>query len=204
MDFMGSYKGKPYRDDRWSAGSQAIPGRVFCAYYDLGGEGIAYHDHDAVNQGSGGLNPLDGTYLNEFRKDEGVDTSYVKFRDSIDNNGFNVVEPEKDMLYVGWTEPDEWVRYTVSIAAAGEYSVSLMFTSHAGGRISLAIDAGNPVCFDVPSTFDERDPLEWRQWHHWNKTELGVLALPQGTHVLTLQTVEKGNMNYAYLEFTPR
>src|SRR5690349_2066578 len=44
-----------------------IPGRVLCAYYDVDGEGVAYHDSDPQNHGSGELNPADGTYLNEFR-----------------------------------------------------------------------------------------------------------------------------------------
>lgn len=36
----------PYRDSRYLGGPQEIPGKVECAYYDLGGEGIAYHDFD--------------------------------------------------------------------------------------------------------------------------------------------------------------
>ena len=36
------------------------PGRVDCAYYDRGGEGVAYHDVDAKNNGSGVLNPATG------------------------------------------------------------------------------------------------------------------------------------------------
>jgi hypothetical protein len=54
------------------------------AYYDLGEEGIAYHDFDSKNNGSGTLNPADGSYQNEFRIQEGVDISYTKFHDSID------------------------------------------------------------------------------------------------------------------------
>jgi hypothetical protein len=46
---------------------QNIPGRVLCAYYDQGGEGVSYHDTDLQTHGSGELNPADGTYLNEFR-----------------------------------------------------------------------------------------------------------------------------------------
>src|ERR1039458_4900191 len=53
-------------------GPQKIPGKVLCAYYDLGGEGVAYHDSDPKNHGSGELNPADCTYLNEFRIHEGV------------------------------------------------------------------------------------------------------------------------------------
>src|SRR5580658_7751814 len=78
QSFLSQYKGVPYHDGRYQAGPQKIPGRVLCAYYDLGGEGVAYHDTDLKNQGSGGLNPADGTYLDEFRMHEGVDTSYTK------------------------------------------------------------------------------------------------------------------------------
>lgn len=78
--FLSQYKGLPYHDARYQSGPQKIPVRVLCAYYDLGGEGVAYHDSDAQNRGSGSLNPDDGTYLNEFRSHEGVDTSYTKFQ----------------------------------------------------------------------------------------------------------------------------
>jgi hypothetical protein len=40
-----------------AGGAQKIPGRLLCAYYDLGGEGVAYHDSDPQNHGSGELNP---------------------------------------------------------------------------------------------------------------------------------------------------
>ena len=61
--FLNQHKGLPYHDSRYSGGPQKIPGQVLCAYYDLGGEGIAYHDSDPQNHGSGELNPADGTYL---------------------------------------------------------------------------------------------------------------------------------------------
>src|SRR5216683_2831076 len=98
--FLSQYKGLPYRDTRYLDGPQKIPGRVLCAYYDLGGEGVAYHDTDPQNRGSGALNPADGTYLNEFRIHEGVDTSYTKFQrkpDPIDDNPFNKVVPPAEL-----------------------------------------------------------------------------------------------------------
>jgi len=67
QSFLSQYKGLPYHDSRYQAGPQKIPGQVLCAYYDLGGEGVAYHDSNPQNQGSRELNPADGTYLNEFR-----------------------------------------------------------------------------------------------------------------------------------------
>jgi hypothetical protein len=82
-----------------------VPGRVMCAYYDVGGEGVAYHDSDAKNHGSGTLNPAGGTYLNQFRMNEGVDTSYAKFHDQIDNHPYNLVLPPENLFCVGWVEP---------------------------------------------------------------------------------------------------
>jgi len=109
-DFLKQYKGTPFHDSRYPGGPQEIPSIVHCAYYDFGGEGVAYHDTDAVNHGSGELNPSDGSYLHEFRKTEGVDTSFTKFGtqpDATDDNPFDKVAPPADLLYVGWTEPGE-------------------------------------------------------------------------------------------------
>jgi hypothetical protein len=39
-----------------TATGQVIPGRLECAFYDLGGEGVAYHDTEPVNTLSGVLN----------------------------------------------------------------------------------------------------------------------------------------------------
>src|ERR1700744_3541794 len=99
------YMGKPFKDSL-HPDIQAIPGRLQCALYDLGGEAVAYHDIDSINQGSGKLNPADGTYINEFRMKEGVNISFTKYREPpIDNNAYNLVMPPKDQLYVGWTSP---------------------------------------------------------------------------------------------------
>jgi hypothetical protein len=46
------YKGKPFKDKFYKLGAQTIPGRVELAYYDLGGEGIAYHDKTPENEGA--------------------------------------------------------------------------------------------------------------------------------------------------------
>ena len=198
-----NYKGTPYHDDRYQGGAQKIPGRVNCAYYDLGGEGVAYHDTDAKNNGSGALNPANGTYLNQFRMDEGVDTSYTKFHDEIDNNPYDVVQPPENMLYVGWTEPGEWFKITVEVARAGLYSADLLYTSNRGGTISLDVDGrsgSGPLT--IHSTFNAADPIAWRQWHHWNIAKgIVKLRLPKGKSVLTVHILSGGNMNLAYFDF---
>ncbi|HWO28715.1 MAG TPA: hypothetical protein VNO32_07940, partial [Candidatus Acidoferrum sp.] len=78
-----NYKGTLFQDPTHTTGPQTIPGRLEAALYDLGGEGIAYHDVDPVNHGSGELNhkpehceesvPI---AICRFRENEGVDLSY--------------------------------------------------------------------------------------------------------------------------------
>jgi hypothetical protein len=200
---LKNYRGTPYRDARYQSGTQKIPGRVECAYYDRGGEGVAYHDADAKNNGSGGLNPADGTYLNQFRMDEGVDISYTKFHDQIDNSPYNLAVPLENQLYVGWTEPGEWFNLTVQVARAGVYTADLLYTSNRGGTISLDVngkDATGPVA--ITSTFNTADATAWRQWHHWNvASALMKVKLPAGKSVLTVHILTEGNMNLAYFDF---
>jgi hypothetical protein len=176
---------------------------VQCAYYDLGGEGIAYHDADAKNNGSGTLNPADGTYLNEFRMNEGVDISYTKFHDQIDDSPFDLVKPPENQLYVGWTEPGEWFNIAVQVAHSGVYNVDLLYTSNRGGTISLDVngkDATGPLT--IASTFNAADPIASRQWHHWNiAPELLRVRLSTGKNVLTVHILTGGNMNLAYFDF---
>lgn len=198
------YRGQPYHDSVYRDGPQKIPGRVMCAYYDIGGEGVAYHDSDATNKGSGTLNPADGSYLNEFRMHEGVDTSYTKYHDAIDDNPFELIHPPKDLLYVGWTDPGEWFNMTVNVKEAGRYNIGLLYTSKNGGAIALDLN-GNRVngLIKLESTYNVLDPIGWRQWHHWNYAkDVAAVELPKGINVLTLHIVLEGNMNLAYLDFT--
>jgi hypothetical protein len=164
---------------------------------------VAYHDSDAKNNGSGVLNPADGTYLNEFRISEGVDTSYTKFHDQIDNNPYDLVQPPENLLYVGWTEPGEWFNITVQVAEAGTYRADLLYTSNRGGTISLDVNGvpgTGPLI--IVSTFNASDPLAWRQWHHWNLAPAILkLHLPVGKNVLTVHILTGGQMNLATFEF---
>lgn len=197
------YRGTPYKDSQHPGGPQKIPGKVYCAYYDAGGEGVAFHDSTPNNLGSGTLNPTNGTYLNEFRMKEGVDTSYTKFYDSIDNSPYDRVQPPEKMLYVGWTEPGEWFNLTVDVAETGVYTFDLLYTSHQGGSIAVDLN-GQKTCgpLNLISTYDDSEPLQWRQWHHWNlMTNVASVRLPKGVSVLTVRIISEGNMNLACLDF---
>ena len=185
--------------------NQQIPGRIECEYYDTGGEGIAYHDADSINNGSGKLNPANGNPLHEFRMKEGVDISYTK-TNGIDNNPYNKVVPDSNRLYVGWTLPGEWINYTVRVTKTAVYRLGVMYTANGDGIISFDLD-GKPVApqLKISSTYNGQDTVAWRQWHHWNKTDsLMSIKIRKGIHKLTLHIVDHGQMNFDYLEFTGR
>ncbi len=204
-EFLAHYKGTPYEDSQFHGAPQTIPGKVYCAYYDRGGESVAYHDSDAKNNGSGALNPADGSYLNEFRMGEAVDTSYTKFgRDTkIDDTEYDKVQPPANMFYVGWTAPGEWFNITVNVEKAGWYSADLLYTSNRGGTIGLDLN-GEPAAgpLTIESTYDAKDPVAWRQWHHWNLVPaIARVKLARGKNVLTVHILTKGQMNLAYFDF---
>jgi hypothetical protein len=121
----------------------------------------------------------------------------------IDNSPFNLVDPEPDQLYVGWTEPGEWVKYTVDVKVTGKYKLGLMYTANQHGQISLSlndVDATGPI--DVPATFVAEDTIAWRQWHHWNYlNKMPAIELSKGLQTITLHTLAVGQMNFEHLDF---
>jgi hypothetical protein len=195
--FAQNYQGKPYNNK-----TQSVPGKIQCELYDLGGEGISYHDKDSINNGSGKLNPANGTFLNEFRMKEGVDISFTK-PSPVDLHQYNKVQPVLNELYVGWTEPGEWINYTIKVKKTGQYTLALMYTASGDGKISFEVD-GKKITDDllIPSTRSDEETIQWRQWHHWNRIDpMATVALKKGTHILTIRTIDHGNMNYDYVDF---
>ena len=193
--------GEPFHDTVYHGGRQRIPGPVFCAYYDAGGEGVAYHDSEEENQGSGKLNPIDGSYLNEFRRREGIDISYTKQLNDLDSP-CNKVVPPLGLLYVGWNSPSEWFNLTVEVDEAGEYTADVLYTAQRDAGISVSVGGGTPVPVAIASTFDPAETISWRQWHHWNVARDALtLTLPKGISVLTIRIESGGNLNLATLAF---
>jgi hypothetical protein len=191
------YKGKPFKDQFHKSGPQQIPGVLQAALYDLGGEGVAYHDTTPVNEGArlnhtaNHCRPGVPEYICYFRENEGVDISYTK--DFADFNHPNLVDPPRNQLYIGWEEDGEWTNYTVKVRAAGTYKI-----------VALYGNAANPLQFDVDGVHAAgcKLPVATGSMHKWNKAEIGQIAFSRaGRHLLTLH-YNKGN-NLATFEFVP-
>ncbi len=192
------YQGKPFKDAVHQSGPPNIPGIVQCALYDLGGEGVACHDTDAVNNGSGKLNLETGhqrahasAYVWHFRKDEPVDLSFVK--DWADLNHTNQVAPPINHFYVGWTEDGEWCNYTVNVLRPGAYRIKCLYAFQPSA-VSFGLN-GRPAAAC-------RLPTATPGYHHWNLATIGTIHFPEaGLQLLTFR-YGKGN-NFAYFEFEP-
>jgi beta-glucanase (GH16 family) len=92
----------------------AVPGTVETEDYDLGGQGVAYNDANANNNGGA------------YRPAEGVDLE----RTADAGSGLNV----------GWTVPGEWIEYTVDVTA-GTYDIEVRVASAAaGGTLHIEFD----------------------------------------------------------------
>ncbi len=189
------YKGKPYTDSLYKRGAQSIPGRVELAFYDLGGEGIAYHDSTSANEGAA-LNHTEGHHrpgipasLAFFRENEGVDISYTK--DWADFNHPNKVDPAVNQLYIGWEEDGEWTNYTVDVKAPGKYKIITVY-GYQDNRSSLWLNNTKAV--------DLKMPENTGNWHYWTQATVGEITFTKtGLNLLTLH-YNKG-ANLAYFDF---
>lgn len=96
----------------------AVPGTIEAEHYDNGGEGVAYHDSDAGN--NGGI----------YRADD-VDilarTGYAS-NNHVVNNAY----------------PGEWLEYTINVQASGIYSVGASVASRLeGGTFHIEVDGAD-------------------------------------------------------------
>ena len=193
------YKGKPFKDKYYKKGAQQIPGRVELAYYDLGGEGVAYHDVTPENEGSK-LNhevhdygshwrPGVPAYIAFFRENEGVDISYTK--DWADFNHPNKVDPMVNQLYIGWESDGEWTNYTVQVNKAGKYRIITVYGNQ-DNHSELWLNGSKACSLLLPENTGN--------WHYWTQATIGEIVFPKaGKNLLTLK-YNKGS-NLAYLDF---
>jgi hypothetical protein len=90
-----------------------VPGTIQAEDYDRGGEGLAFHDTTAGNNG------------NLHRSDD------VDIQASGDGGGgYNI----------GWTAAGEWLEYTVAVATAGTYDVGLRVAATAARTMHVEVD----------------------------------------------------------------
>jgi hypothetical protein len=195
-----NYKGRPFADDTLGfKGPQIIPGRVELAYYDFGGEGVAYHDSTSANDGSVlnhkcfdygcHLRPGITYHIAFFRETEGVDISYTK--DWADYKKPNVVEPMVNQLYIGWEAKGEWTNYTIDVKAPGKYKIITVY-ANTDNRSELWLNNKFAARLFLPKNTG--------YYHQWDQATVGEIEFPTtGLQLLTLKY--NTGPNLAYLDF---
>ena len=150
----------------------AVPGTVYAANYDTGGQGVAYN----VTSTNGSAN--------SYRSD-GIDLEATA--DTSDDTGAGAYD-------MGWTTPGQWFNYTVEAATAGVYTVSFRVSSPYGITDALHIDnsAGTNLSGSVavPNTGG---------YETWTTVDASI-TLPAGEQTLTVDQDSNG-WNFHYMTF---
>ncbi|MDH6122341.1 hypothetical protein ABH930_006683 [Kitasatospora sp. GAS204A] len=151
----------------YGGSAAAVPGLVQAENYDTGGQGVGYNA-TSVNGNA-----------NSYRAD-GVDLETT----SDTGGGYDV----------GWTTSGQWFRYTVDVATAGTYTVSLRVAAPAAVTDALHLSDASGTNLsgnvDIPATGG------WQTW----TTVTTQVALPAGQQVLTLNQ-DNGGWNVNSLQF---
>ncbi|GIW81577.1 MAG: hypothetical protein KatS3mg105_3384 [Gemmatales bacterium] len=111
---------KPYKGIAWK-----IPGRIQAEDFDIGGEGVAFHDVDKENQGQ-----------NNYRGNLPVD-----LENSLDDDG----TPN-----VGYTSDNEWLEYTVDASYEGWFEPQLRFASKKVGGAEVGLEVDGKRVWTIP------------------------------------------------------
>jgi hypothetical protein len=151
-----------------------VPGTIQAEDFDDGGEGVGYHDTTIGNHG--------GAYR----------ATHVDLEATTDTGGgYNV----------GWITAGEWLKYTVTVATAGTYTLTVrVASSGAGGNFHIEF-AG----MDKTGTMSVPNTGGWQAWVSLQKT----VTLAAGTQSMRLVIDGTsangvfGNVNYVALGTAP-
>jgi hypothetical protein len=104
----------------------SIPGTIEAENYDIGGEGLTYHETDERN--------ITGAY----RPDEAVD----------------IYDRLGDGYHIGNAIPGEWYEYTVNVQHSGEYKMNTWLASlEGGGKFQIKIGEVKSDTLTAPVTY---------------------------------------------------
>lgn len=150
----------------------AIPGTIEAGNYDAfeggSGQGVSYSDATSWNEGN-------------YRTTEAVDAGTTT------NEG----------VTVGWIDAGEWLEYTVNVAQAGSYDVTLRYTSgntSGGGPFWFENAAGTKISPDITVVMND---VNWSTYA--NKVVTGV-NLSAGQQVIRVK-VGSGGFNLGRMTF---
>lgn len=153
--------------------------RMFVVDYDFGGNEVGYFDQVVAN-----YHVSSGSYtawnLGWSYRNDGVDIDICQ--DDV-TNGYAL----------GWTEPGEWLQYTVQVEESGIFDISVKSAS-AVDQNKLGLNINGLQVID-PVTLPNTGG-----WQNWESTTINDIFLAKGQNVIRLEIIE-GEYNLNYLEF---
>jgi len=160
-------------DAPYGGTAAAVPGTVYAANYDTGGQGVAYN----VTSTNGSAN--------SYRSD-GIDLETTA--DTQNTTGGGAYD-------MGWTTAGQWFNYTVNVATAGTYTVAFRVSSPYG--ITDALHIANSSGTNLTGSVTIPNTGGYETW----TTVDASITLPAGQQTLTVDQDSNG-WNFHFMTFT--
>jgi endoglucanase Acf2 len=170
---VGSTSGQqPYGDSRGLPATLSATGitRIEAEYFDIGGDGVAYHEVTAAKSGTATLNG------NPFRPTDLPETG---------NSGTGIA--------VNYWQAGDWLEWTIYAPTAGQYEMRISYARGDSGNSHAAIAVnGTTQVSDLlmPST---------GAWYTYQPVST-VVTLAAGANVLRFTTPTTGQINLDYYD----
>jgi uncharacterized protein YjdB len=140
--------------------------------FDVGGDGIGFHDADNIN-----------TAFN-YRSNRGDTQS-------------DVVNIDSDAGNIGNVHDGMWLNYTVDVLNAGNYEIDwYVAITGAGAKCRIEVDGVASADYTMPNSW-----TEWRYFCEWDRITPPVYHLTVGKHIIRFYSLGAG-YNYNGLKLT--
>ncbi len=148
-----------------------IPIRIEAEEFDVGGEGVSYHDSEPGRAGGD----------EEYRKGDAPDVEFGPW------------ESPSGGYALAWVQNDEWYEYTINVKEAGDYDFYVGYcTPNDSLSLHFKID---DVVMDSIELYQTGDV-----WNVWAETDHFVtIPLAAGQHVLQV-FIAKAGFNLDYID----
>jgi hypothetical protein len=126
--------------------------------FDLGGEGVGFHDLD--------------------------DHDGIEYRAALGDFGSLAMDIEGPGGNIGWSNPGEWVQYTVDVAEADYYEIDWYISVSRNGGSACHVEVDGSMVGDIYPLVDNGQLSDWRYYCEQNSVVPPYLYLTRGKHTV--------------------
>ena len=187
------------------AGPYTIPGRIDFVNYDLGGDPVAFHAGDHIDNKAGAGYRTDGSPATLSKTS--VAEKDVWYMASAALEGTTYPTPTTTDFYIGAVQVNDYFNFTVNVQTAGTYMLSSTWSSGNGppggeggdGAMGLDVYSNGTKLATWTSTFpDYQDKASFHFWKPY--PNFTMATLPAGLQVIKLESTSK-HLNLDYVQF---